>query len=685
MIRVVNAIPQPQSGEVSSDAEPTVAVDPARPRTIVVTSTATVPAPNAAGVNHGQLFVSHDGGWTWGSDPVVPTAGVADITIDYAGIVGAGWRLSAQDINAPLHLHGDGADELVVVSPDGQWIGVLEGSGAGLAVAWIGHDWVNSPGHTGAEGWNLNQGDHFVVADIDGDGADELVVVSPDGQWIGVLEGSGAGLAVAWIGHDWVQPNSPQSTLLAGALDPITASTDPITYNLLRTFDVDDAAPMTSIEKSVGGGALSGRDQPWLVETAIGSEFRAFVGFNDVDHGTQTASVQICRRPNEGRPTLSIARLERRNPAQQDGPSIRIAAHPDGHVYAAFMSWTTQGATTAGVTPLTVDVVMTRDDRGGASPDPFGALVDPGDHIAGVRVASGVSIRFTRAPGLGGTDRIGSDLATAVDPTNSAIVYLAWCDDQTIAPATTPTYTLHLRRSTDSGATWGNADILTLGRARNPGVAVNALGTVGFMYQQFTPAGALGGIGTWATHFQRGTQQGTNWTDFILANAPATGWQGDYLQLKALDRAFYGVFSADNTPLTANFPQGVRYGRNATFATGTLLALNNLTPVGTSIDPYFVKVTEPPDDARVRITCRALDSDRIAKVGGPLPNGGTWTLPVEDVIARIEDDHQEFFVRGPSGAEVDVIVALGPRGRKYIRTIADATTADNLDSLPDCP
>jgi hypothetical protein len=59
----------------------------------------------------------------------------------------------------------------------------------------------------------------------------------------------------------------------------------------------------------------------------------------------------------------------------------------------------------------------------------------------------------------------------------------------------------------------------------------------------------------------------------------------------AVGRDFYGIFSANNTPHKANFPNGVVYQRNADFNTGTLLNVDNVTPVGASIDPFFFKVT----------------------------------------------------------------------------------------------
>ena len=60
-----------------------------------------------------------------------------------------------------------------------------------------------------------------------------------------------------------------------------------------------------------------------------------------------------------------------------------------------------------------------------------------------------------------------------------------------------------------------------------------------------------------------------------------------------------------------------------------------------------------------------------------------------DCIAAIEAGAR-FVVLGPDGTSVPVRVhthvsAWNPEGAKYIATDADATTANNLLSLPDCP
>ena len=116
---------------------------------------------------------------------------------------------------------------------------------------------------------------------------------------------------------------------------------------------------------------------------------------------------------------------------------------------------------------------------------------------------------------------------------------------------------------------------------------------MGFLYQTLTNSGA-----TWETHVEisRNGFHGQWWTAVLAAtpsNAPLVGphpYLGDYVYLQAVGKDFYGVFSANNTPDHANFPSGVVYQRNANFATKTLLAVDNVTPVPISIDPFFFKV-----------------------------------------------------------------------------------------------
>jgi hypothetical protein len=353
--------------------------------------------------------------------------------------------------------------------------------------------------------------------------------------------------------------------------------------NILRTNNYQGTTPMTVLVDR------NGVDQPYIQATTVlggpgvGND-RVYVGLNEYSlrksaggtGRTATVEVSLSAATAPSPAGFSSVRIESRNTGAgtlgQDGPQIRPAIHPDGTIYAAFYGWR---GTTDTFPTITTDIVVVRDDNWGSGAAPFTALVDS-DGFAGKRIVAGITFTWNATLGA---DRLGGDLALAVDPRNSSTVYVAWADQQ---PAG---YTLHVRRSTDRGATW-SADLRAITNAKNPGLAITSHGQVGFLYQQLTGSGASQ---RWTTHLER-TTDGVTWDDLMLANTLVTRWQGDYAYLMAIGDDFYGIFCADNTPDLANFPNGVVYQRNHNFATTTLLANDNVTPVATSIDPFFFRV-----------------------------------------------------------------------------------------------
>src|SRR5207253_5004239 len=212
-------------------------------------------------------------------------------------------------------------------------------------------------------------------------------------------------------------------------------------------------------------------DQPFVRTTGVGSADRVYIGLNDFDAPDgRTATVDVSLN---GGATYTSRRIETRGTLGQNGPSIRPAVAQDHTVYVAYFGWRSQTGS-----DVTSDVVVVRDDSGATGATPFRDLLDPSDHLAGRLVATHVTIPWSNAPTLG-QERIGSTLSIAVNPLHSDTVYMAWAD----RVGTGDSYTVHLRRTGDRGATW-SGDRRTVTNATNASRAVAANGTVGLLYPQ---------------------------------------------------------------------------------------------------------------------------------------------------------------------------------------------------------
>ncbi len=340
-------------------------------------------------------------------------------------------------------------------------------------------------------------------------------------------------------------------------------------------------------------GSRPNNDQPFTHAITNAGQDRVYIGNNDFQAQPQTATVDVAGNAKVATPSFKKIRIEVRSTTGQDGPQVRPVAHADGTVYAAFYGWRAQSGSFPGNTLIvTTDVVVVRDDSEATGATPFQDLKDPSDGLAGRLAARSVTIPFHRSGvSASGQQRLGGTLSLAVDPrpNQSGTIYLAWSDQQAQSD-----FTLHIRRSTDRGSTWSAADLLTVPNATNAALAINSDGTVGLLYQQLT---GLDAGRRWRTHFRK-TSDGQSWADLILADTPANTppkkfdpYLGDYDHLVAVGTNFYGIFSANNKPVSANFPNGIKYQRNADFSSQTLLALDNTTPVFESIDPFFFKVS----------------------------------------------------------------------------------------------
>jgi len=378
------------------------------------------------------------------------------------------------------------------------------------------------------------------------------------------------------------------SRLFSAILDGGTGA-----FEVHRTADATSSTVMTTLE------TRADEDQPYVqAATVMGGaaagKDRVYIGVNDFNaSGGKTATIEQTLDGGAAAPTFASVRVERRTTLGQDGPQVRPAVHGDGTIYAGFYRWISATGSFPGNTLVitNAELIVVRDDDWGSGATPFSALTDPSDGLAGRRVATALSFPFNQTGvAANGQERWGGDISIAVDPRNSSTVYVAY----TTLVGTV--YTINVLRSTDRGANWTAtaSPLLAIGNAKNPSLAINSLGTVALVYQQFTGSGATQ---RWETHY-RETTNGTTWSDTLLcttlSQAPArtfSPYLGDYLHLMANGKDFYGIFSASNVPDLANFPQGVTYLRNHDFATKKLFGLDGVTVVAPSIDPFFFKVT----------------------------------------------------------------------------------------------
>jgi hypothetical protein len=367
--------------------------------------------------------------------------------------------------------------------------------------------------------------------------------------------------------------NHPRGDLHAGTL----ACASAITLGESETIDVSSSTSM-NVQST-----RSNVDQPFVRALAISNSDHIYVGVNDFNQPRgHTATVDVS---TDGGATYKSISIEARDTMGQDGPSIRPAVAGDDTVYAAFFGWRKFDGRTA-----TSDVVVVRDDTGATGASPFQALKDPSDNLPGRLVVKGVFIPWSNLPTLG-QERIGSTLSIAVDPSNSSTVYVGWADHGSQGDI----YTLHVRSSTDRGATWSASDLpnTTIRNATNIALDVANNGAVGLLYQQFTGS-------RWITHLVQSRNSFATIQDTILASVPANApteqflpYLGDYDYLLSVGSEFRGVFCANNTPDLANFPQGVTYQRAADF-TKKKLTDGSGNPVPISIDPFYFSVAVIP-------------------------------------------------------------------------------------------
>lgn len=360
--------------------------------------------------------------------------------------------------------------------------------------------------------------------------------------------------------------------------------------NILTTNDMTLSTPMTVVTSATESSV----DQPYTFARTVNGWYdagkdRVWVGEHHFAFDPAGASIDVSLDAAIAMPTFTEHQVDAAS-AFDDQYQNRTTAAPDGRVYGAFYRWRTgsSGGHFSG------DVVVVRDDNWGNNASPFTDLKDAAaPHPAGQRVASNTSISDSggSSPTLG-NEWLTGDLFITVDPNNSSRVYVSYSD------ANPSDNTLHLMRSEDAGQNW--TQVLTASPAHNAAVAVNSQGVIAYLYQALS-----GPVGShhWQTHLRRSYNDGMTFDDMTLSDFPGEGANrppggriiGDYLDMQAAGKNFYGVFSAWNDLTYATFPQGVTFLRNKT-PNGSpnphFLQTDGVTTVASSVDPFFFKTTE---------------------------------------------------------------------------------------------
>jgi hypothetical protein len=370
-----------------------------------------------------------------------------------------------------------------------------------------------------------------------------------------------------------------------------------VTYNLNRFDNIFSGPAAPVLVHTLDGKDPNTPDQPYIQATTVlggdgVSQDRVFVGLNDARtvSAPRTATVDVNLNAGATPPAASaptqVEAVMPSTPPGRDGSSVRTAVHPQGIIYAAFYS------------PLSLssaNVVVVRDNHWGAGSPPFNDLKT--GSTPGVAVVS--MTPYTANETLLGGQKVGrSQISIAVDPNKSSSVWLAWGDAN--GPAA---ITLHLRHSTDSGASWGSADLRTVNGATNPAVAVTSTGEVGFLYQQFKPVSGTNGF--FLTQVELSSDGFTTApTTLALSMARndevlnAKNQIGDYEHMMAVGKDFFGVFSADNAPDKSNFPDVSTLIFQREHDAHTLYEdATHTFPVLSSVDPFLFHIaTVTPDN-----------------------------------------------------------------------------------------
>jgi hypothetical protein len=258
----------------------------------------------------------------------------------------------------------------------------------------------------------------------------------------------------------------------------------------------------------------------------------------------------------------------------QDAPSVRTAVNGNT-VYSAFTRWNSLVENDSDGLRFNSQVVVVRSDNAGA--DGFSALGAGGNGVQVAAPIAGITgtqlpTPIVNTPLTLGQNRVGSDLAIAVDPGNAQHVYVAY--DNEPGANHSGIVQLNVAESTDGGATWTTKYTSDSSvRTALPALSILPNGTIGLLYCNYNPT-----TDVLSQHLVTTGSDFASTADVTLAiernSTPIWSFQpylGDFYDLTSVGNTFYGIFSASNAD----------DGTNAQFSSTSFLRNHTGTP-GTS-------------------------------------------------------------------------------------------------------
>ncbi len=389
------------------------------------------------------------------------------------------------------------------------------------------------------------------------------------------------------------------STPLTATLNGVSTGINQIQTFSTTNFGTAGGSFNTNVNNFNPGNAL---DQPWI---RTGPSDHVYVGYNNLSNGGgKTATINVSTTGGASPTPVVIDRVG--GAVGQDAPQIREAVN-GGTVYGIFTRWNSVLENSASGARFGSDIVVVRSDNGGA--DGFSALGGGGN---GVTVANPVTAFTNTSTGDNtnlsvGQERVGGDVAIAVDPNNANHVVAAY---QSVgATPGSPVMQLVVAESKDGGATWATKlTTPSASRSGEPALTILADGQILFLYNNYAPQDGSPRIGTLSQHLIATSDDFASTTDTVLAKEvngnPAAQFDpyvGDFFDLTSVGNNFYGIFSASNADdgtLASYFntnPDLFQRDFTGTQGTGTFQLVDaSGRPVPFSIDPIFFSGTSTP-------------------------------------------------------------------------------------------